>query len=301
MLSCAAFLRVYEPLSAFSGPDRERWEAYANSPDKLPRAEALAAEREQALRRIIALPPIVAPVLESEQAYVRRAQGITYICPWQTRLRSWLALDRLRATAGSLLADAFGSGLAEAATGELPRRVGKELPRVYIQSSTWSVPVVWFIPFAPTERWLVAGGAGDRGPGPATATRALIYVTEMAQARRRVARALDAIRRASGKEAERLLGASPGRSGIAAVARASGELEEVGRWLEEFHPHSLVELDYGGLVQLFDDEALRADQSVAEVSAAVSALANKEFELAATMYLRLRARWQQLEAIGRGS
>jgi hypothetical protein len=301
MLSCAAFLRVYEPLSAFSRPDRERWEAYANSPDKLPRAEALEAEREQALRRIIALPPIVAPARESEQAYVRRAQGITYVCPWQTRLRSWLALDRLRATAGSLLADAFGSGLAEAAAEDLARRFGKEAPRVYIQSSTWSVPVVWFIPFAPTERWLVAGGAGDRGPGPATATRALIYVTEMAQARRRVARALDAIRRASGKEAERMLGAARGSSGIAAVARASGELEEVGRWLEEFHPHSLVELDYGGLVQLFDDEALRADQSVAEVSAAVSALANKEFELAATMYLRLRARWQQLEAIGRGS
>jgi hypothetical protein len=305
MLSCAAFLRVYEPLSAFSGEDRKRWEAYASSPDPLPRAEALEAEREQALRRISALPPIVAPEEESEEAYLRRAQGITYVCPWQTQLRSWLAVDRLRATAGPLLADAFGSGLAEVTAG-LARRSGKEVPpRVYIQSSTWSVPVAWFIPFAPTERWLVAGVAAERGRGPATAraTRALIYVAEMAQARRRVARALDALRRASGKEAERMLGAGSGRSGsgIAASARASAAIEDVGRWLEEFHPHSLVELDYGGLVQLFDDDALRADQSVAEVSAAVSALANKEFDLAATMYLRLRARWQQLEAIGRGS
>jgi hypothetical protein len=306
MLSCAAFLRVYEPLSAFSRKDRERWQAYASSPDKLPRAEALEAEREQALRRIIALPPIVAPRDESEQAYVRRAQGVTYVCPWQSRLRSWLALERLRATAGPLLADAFGTGLAEIAAENPARRGGKELPpRVYIQSSTWSVPVSWFVPFAPAERWLVAGAAGDRGRAPATAraTRALIYVTQMAQARRRVARALDAIRRASGKEAENVLDAGQrrGRSGLAAIARAGAELEEVGRWLEEFHPHSLVELDYGGLVQLVDDDALRADQSVAEVSAAVSALANKEFDLAATMYLRLRARWQQLEAIGRGS
>jgi len=57
--------------------------------------------------------------------------------------------------------------------------------------------------------------------------------------------------------------------------RASAALEEIGRWLEEFHPHSLVELDYGGLVQLLDDDALRADQSVAEVSATVSALASR--------------------------
>ena len=31
--------------------------------------------------------------------------------------------------------------------------------------------------------------------------------------------------------------------------RAETELAEVGRWLEDFHPCSLVELDYGGLVR----------------------------------------------------
>jgi hypothetical protein len=85
------------------------------------------------------------------------------------------------------------------------------------------------------------------------------------------------------------------------MIRVSVELEEVGRWLEEFHPHSLVELDYGGLVQLLDDDALRADQSVAEVSAAVSALASREYELAAATYQRLRDRWRNLEAIQLGS
>jgi len=85
------------------------------------------------------------------------------------------------------------------------------------------------------------------------------------------------------------------------LERASVALEEIGRWLEEFHPHSVVELDYGGLVQLLDDDALRADQSVAEVSAAVSALASREYELAAAMYQRLRARWRDLEAVELGS
>jgi hypothetical protein len=44
-------------------------------------------------------------------------------------------------------------------------------------------------------------------------------------------------------------------------ARAETELAEVGRWLEDFHPYSLVELDYGELVQLFSDDALSSDQS----------------------------------------
>ena len=54
-------------------------------------------------------------------------------------------------------------------------------------------------------------------------------------------------------------------------------------------------------MQLLDDDALRGDQSAAEVSAAVTALANGEFELAAAMYQRLRARWRALEAIELGS
>src|ERR1700683_2793460 len=71
MLPCAAFLRVYEPLSAFGRTERARWEAYAASADRPRRADALEAEREEALRRIIALPPIVAPARESDHAAVR--------------------------------------------------------------------------------------------------------------------------------------------------------------------------------------------------------------------------------------
>src|ERR1700691_5653465 len=194
MLPCAAFLRVYEPLSAFGRTERARWEAYAASADRPRRADALEAEREEALRRIIALPPIVAPARESDHAYVRWADGITYICPWQTRLRSWLALSRLRATAGALMADAFAPHQAEAAAQDFARWEGRECPlRVYIQTSAWSVPLAWFVPFAPTERWLVLGtpAAGDsRGPATAAATRALVYATAMSQARRRVARSL---------------------------------------------------------------------------------------------------------------
>jgi len=95
----------------------------------------------------------------------------------------------------------------------------------------------------------------------------------------------------------------PGSAGPSPLAAAlSGgsapaalwEIDEVGRWLEEFHPRALVELDYGGLVHLIGDEALRADQSVAEVAAAVTGLETGELELAIAMYQRLRTRWRTL-------
>jgi hypothetical protein len=310
MLPCAAYLRVYEPLSAFPPEEQAHWRAYATSPARRRRAVALEAEHAEAIRRIIALPPIVAPVQESPHAYVRWADGVTYVCPWQTRLRSWQALAQLRSTAGPLLADAFAPRQAEQAAQEHARWERKGVtPRICIQSSTWSVPWSWFVTFSPTERWLVLSSVGERdvtGPATASATRTLIYATAMAQARKRVARALATVRRAATPKPSRRAdreAAEPdqGAPTAAAMLRASTKLEEIGRWLEEFHPHSLVELDYGGLVQLLDDDALRGDQSVAEMSAAVSALGSREYELANAMYQRLRSRWRALEAIQHGS
>lgn len=279
----AAYLRVYEPLAAFGAAERQRWAEYAASPDRPRRATALGAEQAEALARLIAAPPVAAPAEESEHAYVRWADGVTYVCPWQTRLRSWLGLTRLRATARPLLDTAFAAGQADAALRDFARWQGQAASlRVFIQACTWSVPTAWFVPFAPEERWLVLGGTGEpeaRGAATASATRTLIYTTAMSQARRRVARALNAVQGAGGD------------------ALTGAEIAQVGRWLEEFHPHSVVELDYGGLVHLLDDEALRADQSVAEVSAAIGASREGRPDLAATLHRRLRRRWQSLESL----
>lgn len=296
VLPYAAYLRVYEPLSAFSDAESRRWAAYAGSPDRPRRAAALEAEQAAALRRIIALPPIVAPEQECEHAYVRWAEGVTYICPWQTRLRSWLAVARLRSTDAALLAAAFPGGQAEAAAAAFARWQGKASSlHVYIQVSTWSVPLSWFAPFTADERWLVLGPAAEPGERAATAsvTRTLVYSTAMSEARRRVALALGAIRRAQGAPAAGLVtGPAPAGS----KPRVVTELEAIGAWLEEFHPHSLLELDYGGLVYLLNDDALRADESVAEVNAAITALASGEEELAVAMYQRLQGRWRALKA-----
>ena len=121
MLPYAAYLRVYEPLSAFPEADGRRWAEYAASPGRPRRAGALAAEQAESLRRAIAFPPLPAPKRESDHAYVRWSEGITYVCPWQTRLRSWLVLSRLRTAAPSLTKAAFSADHADAAVRDFAR------------------------------------------------------------------------------------------------------------------------------------------------------------------------------------
>ena len=106
-------------------------------------------------------------------------------------------LSRLRTAAPPLARAAFSTGQADAAVRDFARWRSQESSlRVYIQASTWSVPLAWFVPFAADERWLVLGGAGRAGRGaagrPPPATRTLVYATAMAQARTRVAKALAA-------------------------------------------------------------------------------------------------------------
>ena len=305
----AAYLRVYEPLSAFSDAEGRYWSEYAASARRPRRAAALDAEQAEALGRLIATPPIAAPRAESGQAYVRWADGVTYICPWQTRLRSWLELARLRSTDRPLLASAFAAGQADEALRDFACWQGQASSlRVFIQSCTWAVPPGWFVPFAPEERWLVLGRADDgedRALPAAAATRTLIYATAMSQARRRIARALNALRRTSGDALTSPSGAGGGGDGAGESSSRDGlgpwnamvEIAQIGRWMEEFHPHSVVELDYGGLVHLLDDDSLRADQSVAEVSAAIGASREGQQDLAGVLYQRLRSRWQGLESL----
>ena len=270
----AAYLRVYEPVSAFHEPDRSCWMAYAESGTRPRRRDALAAEQLAALRRLIANErPAV------EHAYVRFADGLVYVCPWQIDERG----DCAQRPAGSA--------------------------RWYIQTSGWTVPLAWFFPFTGAERWIALGRGTARVQGAvglratAHATRTLVYVATMTQARRRVTRGVATLRALERSLREREATAAGYDLTAAAGVRGDGsprlmealtamdELAGLGRWLERFHPRSLVELDYGGLVHLLSDTALCGDESVAEVGAVVAGMSRGHFELAHAMYRRVRARW----------
>jgi hypothetical protein len=287
-MTYAAYLRIYEPVAAFHEPDRSRWTAYAASAARPRRRDSLAVEQSEALHRTIAAPQIVLPDTESEHAYVRRADGVVYVCPWQTRLRCLLSYGRMLSTAGSAPPGVVPAADDEETLDALARMADERTPggpvKLHILASGWTVPLSWFVPFAAAERWLALGPLPKRPATPQTAsvTRALLYTTPMSRARKRVARGLAALRNLP-----------PGFADAAwDPAGAQTELAEVGRWLEDFHPYSLVELDFGGLVQLFSDDALSNDQSAAEIAAAIDGVARGEPELAVAMYKRAHSRWR---------
>ena len=162
-MAYAAYLRIYEPVSAFHEPDRSRWAAYAASSTRPRRRDSLVVEHAEALRRAITTPWVAVPERESEHAYVRCVDGTTYVCPWQTRLRCLLAYGQMRSRSGTVLAceGSAGEGLAgEGPAGEklaadgdpalaALARLGEAGPaRPHIVASSWTVPLTWFVPFA---------------------------------------------------------------------------------------------------------------------------------------------------------
>ena len=287
MIAFAAHLRIYEPLGALPEDERERWSAYVEDGSVPSRPVLMTREHEAALVAAMAAPPRPTLAVGDDQAYVRHLDGLTYVCPWRLQLRAWEALEEFRALLPDELADAFlPRAEVEQAEDQHDRWVAAHPDvTVGIRSSTWSVPLPWFVLFESEERRLVLGErrtAGGPQPGGLAQTgldRALVYVTAMSRARRRAAKALHVVRRAFD-------------DGPAVEA-----LEEIGRWLEEFPPHSLVELDYGGLVHLLDDETLSADDSVGDLTRSLEELGKGDGEAAIALYESVLTRWRAMAAL----
>lgn len=267
MSTYTSYLRAYEPLAAFPQPERKRWERYLADGGVPDPVRGVRAEQRAAMLVAIGVPPAT----EVEHAFAHRVDGVTYVCPWRTRLRTWEAMTEFRRSLPDEIADAFfPKQAAEVAERELARLRSTE-PDVksHILSETWQVPLRWFLAFEGEERRLVLSGA----------ERSVTYLTSMGNARRRVARALAILRRTVEDR--------PLVEGV----------EDLARWLEDYHPRSLVELDYGGLVSLFDDVDLEADESAADVAHAVASLADGDTDEATEAYARVATRWGAVRSV----
>ncbi len=274
MTAYTAYLRVYEPLAAFPEAERRHWEGYVAGDAAVPRAAGPVVERAAGLAAVVPSTRVPEPDQRGGQAHVLRAAGVTLVCPWRTAVRSWQALAEFRAGMPDGLAEAFvPATVAEEAASRLETWL-RDNPdaRVHVQTSTWQVPLRWFVVVAPEERRLVLGRRRR------DEERSLLYRAPMAQSRRRVARALVALRRG--------LDEGPAVTGV----------EDLGRWLEEFHPRSVVEVDYGGLVDLLDDESLRADESARDVAEALARLSEGDVPGAGEAYDRAVVRWRGIAA-----
>ena len=213
-----------------------------------------------------------------EEAYVLEADDTLLVCPWNLRLRVAEAALNARDGVPSVIADAFVppvlAGQARAVVDDWrsgARVLEHGVPRVHEQIATWGVPLRWFVFVDLGERDLVI--KADR--------RSLRYRTEISKARRRASRGLSVLRKSIGD------------------APITEAVEEAARWLEEFHPRSVVELDYGGLVDLIPDADLEEDDSPGLVAAGLAALSRGDADAATEAYEKLVARWRAVQLLER--
>nr|WP_202498207.1 hypothetical protein [Streptomyces sp. SID5469] len=259
-------MRVYEPLAAFPEPERGHWARYARRRER----PSYQDELRRSLADLLPTPPIPVPVHESGDAFVLDVEGVVCVCPWRTRLRGWQALGELAEEFPAPVLDAVLPPLVRRQAAQDYERWLARNPdaRPWIRTSTWQVPLNWFVLVSDEER-KYEKGAGEVPP-------VLRYRTPMVQARRRVARGLRTL-----------------KDTIDEGPLIDGLLD-VGRWLEEFHPRSLVELDYGGLVHVLPAGHLDGDHSAADVAAGIEALRIGDGAAAGEAYGRLVERWRSV-------
>lgn len=263
-----AYLRVYEPLAAFPEPERGHWTRYAKRTDR----PGVQDELRSALTALASVPPVLVQSRESADAFVAEVDGVVCVCPWRTRLRGWQALTVAGSELpGPVLDAALPPAVRERISADYdswrerdPRHADA---RPWIRTALWHVPIRWFLFFRDEER--------EYGKTPEGLL--LRYRTPMVQARRRIARTLKLLR-AELEEGPLVDG-----------------LVDVGRWLEDFHPRSLVELDYGGLVHLISEEELAADHSAADAAEGLEALREGDEERAGEVYEQLADRWRSVQ------
>jgi hypothetical protein len=272
----ASYLRVYEPLTAFDRDRQVFWRRYAREGRALGPVEGPVRQRTAVLEALGAgwtrLPDL------PDEAYVLEWGDSLLVCPWNLRLRVAEAALNARDGVPSVLADAFVppvlAGQAKAIVEDW-RSGAKVLehgvPRVHEQIATWGVPLRWFV-FVDLD---------EREINLADGRRTLRYRTEISKARRRAHRAVSVLRKSLGD------------------APITEAVEEGTRWLEEFHPRSIVELDYGGLTGLLPYDDLAQDDSPGLVAAGLSALSRGDAEAATEAYEKLVGRWRAVQLLER--
>jgi hypothetical protein len=274
-----SYLRVYEPLRAFDGPSGTAVRA-ALARGPLPPERAARHERELCLRAQLAarlLPgdernggrgrgagaDAADPGRGAEVLVLGGASGEPLVCPLDTRARAGAAVLSFLEEATPLLRSCAlpvpgteARRRAEAAVAELGDGAA------HVVSASWTVPLPWFALVDPEERQLRLDGR-----------RRVWWRVPMSRARARAA------------QAERIVRNGLGDGGSADV------LAETGTWLGRFDRLSVVELDYGGVVDLVDDEALRNDDSADQVRDALQALRMGDAAAARANFDRLGEFW----------
>lgn len=260
-----AYLRVYEPLALFSASERSRWAAQSGEDD----GSDLIASREWLITA--ALPGRDSSSAVDERAFIRRIDDRILVCPWRTRLRMLTSLLAFRGVVPDEVADAFVPEMqAQRAARELAT-MDQETPEVrsHILHANWHVPLRWFGAFEDAERILVEDRAGLR----------LRYETATGIARARLVHTL---------------GVLEGSDMDEGVTDAVRELLD---WLSVFSDDGLLELDYGTVARMFDDDELLEDRSAGELWQCLEALEAGDTPRAGRIFATLSERWSEVRSL----
>ena len=260
-----ATLRVYEPLTSFPPADQLRFQ------NLNPTTDTRRAEQELALRRTITPEPLN---LRADGVHVLDLDYQRFISPWTTAARTWLALDDIKARFPEDIVGLFITPTLEEVITSGMDEVESRAP--YALTETWMIPPRWFTLFQPEDR-----------------IRGYIFGEAFSIARAPIALAKDRAR-----HAHQIVLRSFGEGFVA------NEIAALIEWLEAFHPHSMVELDYGGLAIFMDnllkasgEVGIEADGSIEDIIFSLSGLAQGDGEIAGQGYERLILRWREVQAL----
>lgn len=259
-----AYLRVYQPVDAFSEEERDHWIA--------PSAESEVREVFAARRWLLSAalpdnPPIVGG---TQGAFVRRVGDQVLVCPWRTRLRMLAGLLAFRNSIPEEVAEAFvPEEEARRAAHELAT-LGEQHPDVksHILHANWHVPLRWFAAFDDSERILTEDKDGLR----------IRYETRLQEANLRLRNALTILENSWIDES------------------VTGAVRELVEWLEDFRADGLLELDYASVATMFGDEDLLEDRSAGEVATCLEALEAGDVLKAGRLFSTLTDRWTEVRA-----
>jgi hypothetical protein len=259
-----ASLRIYEPLSAFEAADRLRWESTKLSDSN----QSKNLEQQEALQRVATLQ---LPASRPDGAHILDLDGVRYVCPWSTSVRTWATLSDFKTSVPSTVVPFFVPNSYEEALEDSIDFTNSKVP--HIISQTWTIPPRWFALFETHER--------NRGHDKNGAF--VISRTEISKAIGRGKTTHNAVKSAFGE------------------GPVEQELLDLIDWLEMFHPKSMVELDYGGLadyleLSLAEEGGLEADTSIEDIQSSIAGLAVGDGALAGRGYERLVTRWRKVAA-----
>lgn len=196
---------------------------------------------------------------------------VHYVCPRFPRLRLLEGLLGFRNAYPGLTAELLiPEEVAERAAAELEALQDHDPDaKSHILSSPWHVPLRWFSAF----------DASERSVEERDGATALLYRTTIAQADDRLTRALVTLQSAGFQDA------------------VIDQVQELYNWVASFDDDCLLELDYGGVAELFSDGALALDETAADIQSSLSALEAGNLDEASDHYAQAAARWAHAQSL----